>query len=258
MKKTIDYLVILIFGFGCLYSFSGCNTSKQLAYFNNITKDSVSVIVPQNIQTVISKNDILQITVSTTDEKINATLNNVTALSSTPGVTNGLLVDDSGSIKLPLLGIIKAQGLTKAQLAASITSELIKGQLALDPIVTVRILNYKITVLGEVARPGVIPVPNERITLPEALGQAGDLTAYGIRTNVLLIRESGGKRIYKRFSLNENQMFDKDLYNLQNQDIIYVSPNSAKAATADRSTQLITLGISLVSILLVIYEVFRK
>jgi polysaccharide export outer membrane protein len=139
-----------------------------------------------------------------------------------------------------------------------ISETILAKKYAKEPIVTVRILNYKVTVLGEVARPGVIPVPNERITLPEALGTAGDLTAYGKRHNVLLIREVNGQRIYKRFSLNQDQMFDKDIYNLQNQDIIYVEPNNARAASADRSTQLIPIGLSAISLLITIYVLFFK
>jgi polysaccharide export outer membrane protein len=164
----------------------------------------------------------------------------------------------TGSIKLPLIGLVKAEGLTKIQLANSITETLLSKQIAKTPIVNVRIVNFKVTILGEVSRPGVIPVPNERMTLPEALASAGDLTAFGKRDNVLLIREVDGKRITRRFSLNQSQLFDKDIYNLQNQDIIYVEPNSARAAAADRTTQLIPYFFSAASLLIVIYLQFIK
>ncbi len=144
------------------------------------------------------------------------------------------------------------------QLAATITDQINTKQLAKDPIVTVRILNYKITVLGEVAHAGVIQVPSERITLPEALAQAGDLTVFGRRDNVLLIREVGDKRISKRFSLNNDEMFNKDIYNLRNQDIIYVGPNNARAAQVDRVTQNVPLALSIISLLILVYVQFVK
>ncbi|MBK0380645.1 polysaccharide biosynthesis/export family protein [Mucilaginibacter segetis] len=255
MKRTTSYPINIFLALIVLTSLNSCLTSKNLAYFNNIARDSISQIQPQNLQTSINKNDILQINISVLDETTTHLLNAPTAVSTggSSGSLNGYLVDESGIVQLPLLGSIKAEGLTKFDLASKIASELLKRKIAKEPIVNVRILNYKVTVLGEVTHPGVIPVPNEHITLPEALASAGDLTAFGKRDNVLLIRESNGQRIYKRFSLNQSQIFDPELYNLQNQDIIYVQPNAARAGSSDRATQLIPIAFSAVSLLLVIY-----
>jgi len=107
-------------------------------------------------------------------------------------------------------------------------------------------------VLGEVAHPGVIPVPNEKITLPEAIGLAGDLTIYGRRDNVLLVRLVGDKLVYRRFSLNNDRMFAKDLYYLQNNDLIYVEANKAKAGLSERSTQTIPIYLSVLSLLTIL------
>ena len=254
MKITLNRLHILpVFAVLCLL-FSSCGNEKKLVYFNNLRKDSVIMVQAHALQTIIAKNDILQITISTLDETANRDLN--LAASANPNVSgaiNGYLVDETGVIKLPQLGAIKAEGLTKNQLAQVITDALLGKQLAKDPVVTVRILNYKITVLGEVQRPGVITVPNERITLPEALGQAGDLTPYASRDSIKLIREVGGKRIVKIFSLNNDQIFNGDIYNLQNQDIIYVKPTKLRAESTDRSLQYASIGMSAISVLLVIY-----
>jgi polysaccharide export outer membrane protein len=254
MKKSLQ--TVLLLASVILFLLSSCVNSRKLAYFNNVTKDSTSQIQVQLLETKISKNDILQINITTLDEATTRLFNAVTLTSGT--TTPGYLVDETGIIKIPLIGPLKAEGLTKIQLANLISETILAKKYAKEPIVTVRILNYKVTILGEVARPGVIPVPNERITLPEALGAAGDLTSFGRRQNVLLIREVNGQRIYKRFSLNQDQMFDKDIYNLQNQDIIYVEPNNARAATADRSTQLIPLGFSVVSLLITLYVLFVR
>ena len=259
MKHRIFCFYLIFLSFFLLCSLNSCVNSRKLAYFNNIKRDSVSVIQEQAIETKISKNDILQISISVLDPNTSVILNppNINSVTSSGG-EGGYLVDETGVIKLPLLGAITAEGLTKRQLSKLITDDILNKKLAIDPIVVVRILNYKITVLGEVNRPGIIPVPNEKITLPEALGQAGDLTPYGRRNNILLIRDVGNKRIYKRFSLNNDELFDKDIYNLQNQDIIYVEPNNARAASADRTTQLLPIALSVISLLLVIYIQFVK
>ena len=259
MKRIIFHLPVLLLGLYSVLILNSCANSKKLAYFNNIQRDSISQIQLQSIETIISKNDVIQVSISTLDEATTRLLNPVNLVTTGTASNNGYLVDETGIIKLPLLGPIKAEGLTKRQLAALITNKLLDEKIAKDPVVVVRILNYKVTVLGEVNRPGVIQVPNERITLLDALGEAGDLTVYGRRNNILLIREVGDKRIYKRFSLNESQLFDKDIYNLQNQDIIYVEPDNARAAATDRSTTLIPLTISVISIFLVIYlEIIKK
>jgi polysaccharide export outer membrane protein len=239
-----------------LFLMSSCGDAKRLVYFSGVTKDSVSQIQPQSIQTKISKNDILQINISTLDEATTRILN-APALTVT-GAATGYLVDETGIIKVPLIGPLKVDGLTKTELANLITNQLLTKKYAKEPIVTVRITNYKITVLGEVARPGIIQVPNENITMPEALAAAGDLTVFGQRKNVLLIRETNGQRIYKRLSLTAQQMLEPDFYNLQNQDIIYVEPNNARAVASDRSTQLLPYAFSVISLLLVLYTQFIK
>lgn len=265
MKKIRLSLSLFLFGLILINILFSCASSKNLAYFNNIPADSVALIQQQNEATVIKKNDILKIVITSLDEQTTKLLNGVnlvaetgSSAAQTTGLLNGYFVDESGVIKIPLIGTIKAEGLTKDELATAITKELVDKKFAIDPIVTVRIINYKITVLGEVNKPGVIPVANEKITLPEAIGSAGDLTVYGKRDNVLLIREVGGKRIYKRFNLNKDQIFNKELYYLQNQDIIYVEPNKAKAGLSDRTTQLLPIFLSALSLITVIITSLRK
>ena len=261
MRRAIIYFLSLILALVFLSSLDSCVSTKDLAYFSNIKKDSIGNIQLQSIETIINKNDVLQINISTLDPSTTAIFNSVGAVnagvSSTSGVTGGVLVDETGVIKIPLIGTVKAAGLTKRELASKITDEILEKKLAIDPIVTVRIINYKITVLGEVSRPGVITVPNEKITLPEALGQAGDLTIYGKRDNVLLIREVGGVRTMKRINLNNDNLFNKDVYNLQNEDIIYVEPNKSRALSTNFATQLLPIGVSIVSLVIIIYSQFK-
>jgi polysaccharide export outer membrane protein len=261
MKKNITYsLPTLLLAIVLLSSLNSCVNTKKLTYFNNIVRDSTSVIPINKLETVIANNDILSINISTPDATTTSILNSQFAINESQGQggVNGYLVDEKGVIKIPLIGAIKAAGFTKNQLAASIASAILSKKVAIDPIVNIRIVNFKVTVLGEVTHPGVFPAPNERMTLPEALGMAGDLSVYGKRNNVLLIREVEGKRIYKRFSLNDDQLFDPEIYNLKNQDIIYIEPNNARAATGDRATQVLPILLSTVSLLLVIYTQFIR
>lgn len=256
------YLLNLFTIIICVTILSSCVDSRKLAYFNNIQRDTsvVNLAIPKLFN--INKGDLLQINVQSLDVQAMDVLNQINVAPSTTtslptaapqsGNASGTLVDEQGEIKLPLIGTIKAEGLTKQELAAAITKLLIDKKIALDPIVSVRIINYKITVLGEVNHPGVIPVPNERITLPDAIGLAGDLTVYGRRDNLLLVRMVDNKIVYKRFSINNDRLFDKDLYYLQNNDLIYVEGNKAKAALSDRSSQTIPIALSGLSLFVVI------
>jgi polysaccharide export outer membrane protein len=164
----------------------------------------------------------------------------------------GYLVNQQGTIQFPVLGNINAAGLTKKALADTITHRLITNKLLIDPIVNVRFLNFRVTVLGEVARPTVVSVPNERISILEALGIAGDLTIYGKRDNVLLIREENGKKIIRRIDLNSASILSSPYYYLKTNDIIYVEPNNSRVAGAERSQQLIPIALGALSLLVVI------
>jgi polysaccharide export outer membrane protein len=144
-------------------------------------------------------------------------------------------------------------GLTKQKAKEVITKLLVDNKLLVDPIITIRYLNFRVTVLGEVSRPTVVTVPNEKISLLEAIGLAGDLTIYAKRDNVLLIREEKGSKLIKRINLNDSELFSSPYYYLKSNDVIYVEPNTAKVASASRSQQLLpTLisGLSFIAIIL--------
>ena len=141
----------------------------------------------------------------------------------------GYLVDANGYIDFPLLGPIKAAGLTRLQLTDLIKDKLVKGDLLKDPIVTVQFLNFKISVIGEVTRPGSFSITGDRVTLLEALSMAGDLTIYGKRDRVAVIREKDGIRTIQYHDLRSSDIFESPYYYLQQNDIVYVEPNKAKS-----------------------------
>lgn len=253
LRKHLSYLFLLT----CLLFFFACNSTKKVVYFNNI-QDSELPAGVENIEPLIQKNDLLSISVSSLNPE-------ATKIFNTPNVTDseapdfsgratsvsGYLVNSEGYIQFPILGNIKAVGLTKRQLKDNLTKSLIDRKLLVDPIINIRYLNYRVTVLGEVAHPTVVNAPNEKITLLEALGLAGDLTIYAKRSNVLVIREVNNKKIIKRINLNSTELFSSQYYYLQPNDIVYVEPDKAKVATANPVRQLLPLIFSGLTVIVV-------
>jgi polysaccharide biosynthesis/export protein len=255
------WLTTLLFSIGFALAMTSCVNTKKATYFNDIA--DTAMIAATNIpEPVINPNDLLSISVSSLDPQSTAIFNtpNLPVSPYTGGTNNntlqqavGYLVNREGLVKFPILGNIKAAGLTKKELETNITQQLTDKKLLFDPIVNVRFLNYRVTVLGEVARPGVINVPSEQISILEAIGQAGDLTIYGKRENVALIRqEENGNRTVHRLDLNSSKVLSSPYFFLKSNDVVYVEPEKAKIATATRGQQLLPSILSGVSIIVVV------
>jgi polysaccharide export outer membrane protein len=249
--RTHSYLTLLIL-------VMSCTDTKKVTYFIGATDGQISSVT-QVPESVIQKNDILSITIGDLNPEGSRIFNPVTPETGNPatagpnsiGNSGGYLVNSDGNIQFPILGNIKAEGLTKTQLKDKISKTILDKKLLLDPIVTIRFMNFRVTVLGEVNHPTVVTVPNEKISLLEAIGLAGDLTLYGKRQNVMIIREENDKRIIKHIDLNSTELFTSKYYYLQSNDIVYVEPNKAKVATANRSAQWLPIflsGLSLAAI----------
>jgi len=246
-----------------------CVNTKKIVYFNNV-QDTTLKSTDVNIESVIQKNDLLNISVSSLNPEASLVFNlpsQAASASSLSVATNpmggvssgggaqqtlGYLVSTEGTIKFPVLGTIQAAGLTKKQLEQNLTTSLTEKKLLVDPIVNVRFLNFRVTVLGEVARPTTINVGNEKISVLEALGLAGDLTIYGKRDNVLLIREEGPNKVIHRINLNSEKILSSPYYYLKTNDVVYVEPNTTKVASNSRTQQLLPIilsGLSFVAII---------
>ncbi|WP_290708941.1 polysaccharide biosynthesis/export family protein [Flavihumibacter sp. CACIAM 22H1] len=167
----------------------------------------------------------------------------------------GYLVESDGTIKLPYVGRLKVEGLTRIQLEDSLA--VLFADYTSKPVVNVRFLNYKITVMGEVARPGSITIPNERISILEALGMAGDLTIMGKRETVLVIREINGQRTIGRVNLLSKDLLTSPYYYLRTNDVIYVEPAPAKFFARERLPQFISLAAGSLSLLAIILTISR-
>ena len=212
----------------------------------------------------IMPKDLLTITVNTTDPEaaapFNLTVQTPANVSRSTSLTSQAtlqqyLVSNEGTIEFPVLGLLHISGLTKSE-AENLICEKLGDYLKETPIVTVRMTNYKISVLGEVANPGMFTINNEKVNIFEALALAGDLTIWGMRDNVKLIRENAdGKRHIITLNLNKSNILTSPYYYLQQNDIIYVTPNKVKAMNSEvgQSTSLLISGTSiLISILGVI------
>lgn len=209
----------------------GCGSSKQVAYWQNI--DSISLAASKGLfDAKIMPKDELTILVQTTDPLTSEPFNlRSTGQTSSKNQITGYLVDNDGMINFPIVGKIHVAGLTKTECEDLIKSK-IQPYLARteNPLVSVRTSSYRITVIGEVNRPGVIPVSTEKISLIEALAEAGDMTVYGKRDNVLLVREDkSGEKHKVRLNMNDANIINSPYYYLQQNDIVYVEPHKVKA-----------------------------
>lgn len=264
LKKTNQFLRIFCFSISVLMLIN-CTPTQNAVYFHNAAD---SGIVSKNIDSdepLIQKNDLLSISVSSLNAEATAIFNapntQATSTSTQTGSTSagGYLVNSEGNVQMPILGSIKAEGLTKKQLKNSISKMINDKKLLVDPIVTIRHLNYEVSIIGEVGKPTVINVPSEKISLLKALGIAGDITIYGKKHNVLLIREEEGKRIINRINLNDEKFLSSEFYYLKPNDVVYVEPNERKIKNANRNQQLLPTILSALSIVaIVITNLFRN
>ena len=220
----------------CLFLFAACEPRRNLVYFSE-GNPKASVALPMVTEIKIQQDDILRIFVTTLSVESNALFN--------PSASEiGYRVENGGNINFPIIGQIKVDGLTIAQAQIKVSKEVEKY--AKNPNVAVQFLNFKITVIGEVNRPNSFSVINDRINVLEALGLAGDMTIYGKRNNVLIIRQNGNERTMARINMNNRDVLNSPFFNLKQNDIVYVEPDRAKAASVSQNNRYIPFAISTV------------
>ncbi len=242
---------------GCMVLLlSGCGSYKQVPYLQELEALEISDTLPPMYDAKIMPKDLLTITVNTSDPEASAPFNLTVQTNNSPSSVHSItqqpslqqyLVNNKGDIDFPVLGRIHVGGLTKNE-AEDLIREKLKPYLQETPIVTIRMVNYKISVLGEVNKPGTFTVNNEKVNVLEALALAGDMTIWGLRDNVKLIRENAdGKRDIILLNLNKADIISSPYYYMQQNDIIYVSPNKTKAKNSDigQSTSLWISGTSI-------------
>ena len=237
---------------------SSCTPYKNVPYFQDLKKNKISIEKIDNFSPLtIQPGDILAIHVTSLNHDADAPFNyNLQLLP--PNVPSnvdkadqnavvGYLVDQQGNISLPLIGPVKVAGLSTVQIAADLESRL--SEYLTKPNVNIRIQNFKVSILGDVAHPGSYGSLNERLTLTDAIALAGDLNTTGIRDSVLLIREIDGNRQYIPLNLTSKKVFSSPYFYLKNNDVIYVQPNRDRVSQSDSGVIKISLIISALSVL---------
>jgi polysaccharide export outer membrane protein len=257
-KKALLYLIIVI-------SMSSCGTSyKSIPYFQNLSRTEITSQKVENyLPLTIQPADILGINVSSRNPEssaiFNYNLNRVNGNNfdnSSENPVTGYLVDAGGSIYLPLIGSLKVVGLTTSKVRDTLNQML--RVYYKDPVVSIRILNFKLAISGDVLRPGIYSVPSERATITQALTLAGDLNITALRT-ITLIREQDGKREFIPIDLTSKKIFESPYFYLRNNDEIYVQPDRTKYATVDRGYRTATLVLSGLSIIaIVLSNLYRR
>jgi polysaccharide export outer membrane protein len=253
MNKKITFYNIIL-----LMLLSSCGSYKSIPYFQDLdhtapTKEQVENFSPLTIQPA----DILAINVSSRNAESSAIFsmaNGSNSDNSSDRPATGYLVDQKGDIHLPLIGDLKAAGSTTSELRDKLNQLLLTYYK--DPVVNVRVLNFKVAVYGDVLRPNIYPLQNERTTITQAISLAGDLNITAKRKNIILIREQDGKRNFIPIDLTSKKIFESPYFYLKNNDEIYVQPDRTKYATVDRgyrTASLVLSGLSIIAIILSYY-----
>lgn len=231
--KSMLFLIFAIF-------MSSCLQYEELVYFRKVEKEKPRLQIPsdtiQNLMALtIQKNDVLSITVNTFDLELSEPFNLVNSqMAANIGQGGDIspfisyFVDENGQIDFPVLGKLNVLGLTMTEVENILVGKL--ETYLKYPVVNVRLVNFRISVLGEVKQPGTFIINNDRVTVLEALGMAGDLTPYANRTNVLVVREKDGIRQFGDLDLQSAEIFKSDFFYLKQGDIVYIEPTKNKEA----------------------------
>lgn len=258
MMKTLRlfFLSALI-----LLSATACDTGKNVIYLQDIDPETTGTVDSEHSITIQPK-DMLSIIITCKDPKLSAMFNlpsvsyqsgsEITAGETSSQKLMGYVVDEKGYIDFPLLGRIKVSGLNRWQLQDKIKNEISSRNLLKDMIVTVEFMNFKISILGEVKNPGSYTIEGDKVTILEAISMAQDLTIYGKRDNVYVIREDGGERTTYKLDLRSTNLFESPAYYLKQNDIVYVQPNKVRAGQStinENNMKSVTLWMSIASLL---------
>lgn len=238
-------------------SISSCVSLKKVIYLNDVSDSTGNLTNPKvDFEALIQKNDLLSIAVGGSNPEDVNILNSGSGV--IPGATVGgaasknlgYLVEADGTIQMPFLGKVQAAGLTRLQLQDTLTLKL--KDYTKNPVVNVKFLNYNYSVLGEVNHPGKFEMDNERTTIFDALASANDMTTFGKRQNILVVREENGQRIYGRVDILSKDVFKSPYYYLKTNDVVYVEPVKAKFLTRNGIPQLIAIAAAAAALVLAI------
>jgi polysaccharide export outer membrane protein len=251
-------LTSLFLFFFCASFLFSCTSSKDVTYFNDLT-DSQLVKLPlmPMPEAVIMPDDILAIRIAGANKQTEALFNSYGMMSGQANLGAEYHVDHAGNIEVYQIGTIKAAGYTRDQFKRVLTDSI--STYLKSPVVSIKFTNFRFTVLGEVRLPGSYVLPTERVTILEALGQAGDMTQYAKRNTVRVIRDSSGNREIGMIDFNQKTVFTSPYYYLQRNDVVYVTPQKSKAdyESVTRVTSIVATMISILAVTLTILNIQR-
>jgi polysaccharide biosynthesis/export protein len=229
---------------------TGCASSKKLTYFNDIAATTGADSINRLQQLKIQPGDILQITITTLDKDISQIFNPnlaVAGSTATSGMEQGYLVDSTGNITLPVIGKINVRDKTTAEINDLVSHELEKT--VRNAYVSTRLVNFRVSVLGDVAHPGSFRIGAERASLLDALSMAGDLNVTAKRDDIMIIREVNGIKTYSTINLNDSKTLSSPYYYLSNNDVIYVKPGPDRKFATSKTIQLLPAIIGVISLI---------
>jgi len=272
--KSMPSFDFLLFFIGTVCVFSSCSSIKTSYYFKSIQKDTtINTFVTKNLELKIQKGDNLAIQVSSFDKSQDELYNSTTSANSTSGFLSslpggapegvtipvqgppGYKVDSAGNIQIHTLGIINVEGMTLKELQNKLQNDLLAY--LKDPLVYVNFANHKITILGDVSKPQILEMPEEPLTLLDALALSGDVQQNAEIKNVLIIRDSLNNKKFKHINMEDGTIFNSSWYYLQPNDIVYVEPNAKKLDAEERrseTAQTIAIASSVLTILIIILD----
>ncbi|MFA7616636.1 MAG: polysaccharide biosynthesis/export family protein [Moheibacter sp.] len=250
--KTHSFFLKFIIGFLLCFLLLtvSCVPRERIVYFQG-SPESVQQMA-EKYSAVIQPDDLLDITVFARNTEATRIFNQESSKSG----DRTYLVDEDGYIEYPVLGRIKLGGLTRNE-----AIQYMKGMLSaeiIDPGVSIKITNYKITILGEVSSPGSYTLENEKVTLIDAIGMAGDLTINGVRDNVLVIREEGDQRNFYRVNLTSNEIFNSPVFYLTQNDVIYVEPDKHKIKSTSTTVRDVSFLMSVASFMITLITLLTR
>ena len=241
MKKRNNVFYILCLMMTGMLAFNSCSSSKEVVYFQDLRPGESEIKLPEVQPITVRPEDKISIIVNSRDQELTNLFNLPyvsrqlgtsvqNGISGTSQGVSGYTVDAEGNIDFPVLGKIHVAGLKREEIAAAVKNELVSKNLVKDPIVTVEFMNLCIAVLGEVNNPGRFNIDRDRITVLDAISQAGDLTIYGNRRKVMVMRQEGDvQRVYGIDLTSGQHVYTSPAYYLQQNDVVYVEPNKVKA-----------------------------
>ena len=263
----MKYWKLFILSFAILLG--ACNAQQRVLYIQDVASGS-EIDVPEGYMIRIKPNDQLTVVVNSknpelampfnTSTSYNALNGGMTTTTANESSLQVLTVTSDGYITLPIIGDVKCEGLTREELEQKIEQKITEGKYIDDPKVNVRFNDLTVSIIGEVNKPGRYSIKRDQITIFEALALAGDMTIYGSREDVAVIREKDGKNIITKLDLRSQNIFESPCFYLEQNDVIIVSPNKYKAATAEINQNrsfwisLVSTAISLATLMLTVFK----